>query len=226
MDTDRDLPDLQKLNDDYEANPSLEKYLAIRRQYPTLRIATARFGGLDPLFSLQGELTGFGLEPLLVCGALDGNADDADELVLQLMERLVLRQKLEKAGKTHLQSRGGAIPDTLINYLIVILLEACEVHQTVPSSSLIVLIRERLGGAHPARHQQYLLDQKKKTAVWLAAQMFDRDERISIRQLAKQLHVEPSTITRWYSTEELEKKVEDVRKIIADLKQTGQWPND
>ena len=77
------------------------------------------------------------------------------------------------------------------------MLEACEAHYVSTPSALVVLVRERLGRPNPARHKQNIIDQNRKTAIRMAAQILSNGEKISIRKIAKAMGLEASTVSRW-----------------------------
>ena len=193
---------------------SLESYLLIRRSFPNQKIEVARFGGFDPFLAMRAELEGQGIEPMLILGVMDGDERDIDELTLRMMEWLVTRAKLSKAGGVQLQGSKQVVSDSLIDYLLVIILESCERHSISLPSALVVLLREKLGGPNPYRHARYEISEKQKEAVWIAAQIFGADEAISIRRLAKELNIEPSTISRWFKKGELEAEAHRVRDML------------
>jgi hypothetical protein len=74
----------------------LANYVHFRRTFGVSGADAARFIEFDPL-SIVDELQQFGIEPKLVCGALDGDEYKIDELTLRLMQALIKREKLEKS---------------------------------------------------------------------------------------------------------------------------------
>ncbi|MGH6819644.1 MAG: hypothetical protein ACREDU_02145, partial [Methylocella sp.] len=100
----------------------------------------------------------------------------------------------------------------LIDYVLVAMLESCDQHGLPPPPSLVVLVRERLGGANVARHKQSLIDQRRVRAVWLAHQALASGDQISMRQIAKTIGVEASTVSRWFGRGELRREAEKIQK--------------
>jgi len=209
---DKGLAEFERLKANYDENPTLENYLLIRSTFPGAQPSPARFGGFDPFQSIREELEQHGITPSPFLGALDGVEEDIDAVTLTIIKRLSERRALEKSGQTHIQSLKNGIPDTLINYLIVTLLEACVEHDSLLPASLLILIREQLGGPNPARHKQYLIDEKKKQAAWIAAQLTPGSEKASVREIARILSVEPSTVSRWFADGELMKLANEIRE--------------
>jgi hypothetical protein len=203
--------DFMKLAERFEAEPTLENYLLLRRTFPGGNVESLHFLSPDPHSSVEGELRQYGIEPFIFSDALDGNEHQIDELCLKLMERLVERQARERAGETHLQTTGQAIPDSLIDYLVITMLEATENHDLRLEPALVILIRERLGGSNLARHKQNLIDKNRKQAILLAASQLAQGKEISIRQIASKLDLEASTVSRWFKPGELEQEAIRVR---------------
>ncbi len=207
--------DFQRLADEFAENPSLEEYVELRRRIPRADVEMARFAGLEPLLSMREELERHQISPYIVCDVLDGDDRQIDELSLQIMEALIERAKLEKSGKTHLQSRREAIPDGLVDYLIMTMLEAIERYDLSVPTSLLVLIRERLGRANPVRHQQYEKKTRRQDAIFLGVQLAEKGEEPSIRNVAQVLGVQPSTVSRWFPEGVFREEVDRMRSRLG-----------
>jgi hypothetical protein len=191
----------------YDRETTVAEYLRLRRATSVTATDSNRFFNFDVMLLLDEELRKHSIDPLLVAGVLDGNDLKLDELCLQIMESLQARRALEAQGRTQLQARDEAIPDSLIDFLIVFALEACEQVGLVPPASLVILVRERLGGSNPARFERYTVSQKRQTAVSLAMAHLDMGLDISIRRVAKEMGVQPSTVKRWFPDENFEDHV-------------------
>jgi hypothetical protein len=204
----------QAMCDGYEREPTLANYVRLRRTFG-LRAGTTvgRFHDFEPL-SIATELGRLSIDPALVDSALDGNQwDDGlniDRLVLRIMECLIERDQIEKRGSAHVQSRKIAISDSLVDFLIVAMLETFE--DSIPSS-LVLLIRERLCGANPDRHKEHLLAHRRREAVAIAAVKFPKG-KVSIRTIAKILSVQPSTISRAFPNGSFQREVDKFRREI------------
>lgn len=193
----------------FRADPSIRNYLAIREKHSDREPPNDTYGGLDPLFAMQAELERWGIQPLLVAGVLDADREAIEQLSLKLLDLMLERQKLEEVGETHVQARGLAIPDRLIDYLIVVMFEAMECNNEAHAvGSLNFLIRERLGGANMALHQAYLKKRKKDEVVSVLATARRQGKDVSIRQIAKWMKIQPSSITRLFEPGELEQRIE------------------
>jgi len=214
-DPDLGLARFRALLDAYECEPTLANYLRFRRAF---RGADTEIGWLrdfEPA-SIETELRQFGIDPWLVSDALEGAADKIDELALQLMEQLVERERLEKNGKSHLQSRKLVISDGLIDFLAVAALQASAASDEGIPPSLVVLIGDRLAGSTPDRHKEFLREQRKKEAIARAAINLPK-EKVSIRRVAAMMDVEPSTVSRWFPDSDLAHQVEVFRRSIDAL---------
>ena len=86
----------------YRKEPNVENYVRIRREFPEVEIQIGRFGGIEPLYSLEKGFQRQGVDPDLVAAALDGYESDIDALSLCLAECLVARSKLPSDGPGHL----------------------------------------------------------------------------------------------------------------------------
>jgi hypothetical protein len=133
-----------------------------------------------------------------------------DELCMRLMECLVERGELEKEGHTHAQSRGMAIKDSLIDFLIVAVLEMFD---EINYTALSVLIRERLSAKNPDYYNNFLVFEQRKKAVGIAALRFPAG-KASIREIAKLMNVVPSTVSRWFPANDFQDQVEQFRKSV------------
>lgn len=187
-------------------NPSTENYVAMRRRYPAeheiFEFAKLGLSGLDEL------LENAGLEKSVVRSALGGDYRDIDELCLQVLERLIERRRLEANGETHLQSRGKAISDALINHLIVGILEVLHQDGAEPRSSFVMLVREQLGGQSSGIMKSAAKEFGRERALWLAFQMRRGGEQPTIRKIAEKMNVEASTVSRWFPDDTFREQVE------------------
>jgi hypothetical protein len=192
----------------YDNEPTITNYVRLKRA-TGMSAVVQKFIDFDP-HAIAEALQQFGIEPLLVSGALDGDGSDIEELSVRLMERLIERDGLEKGGRTQVQSRGMAISDSLIDFLIVVMLQAVLEDE---HSALSVLIQERLCGRKPDFYNEHLRLINQRKAVALAALKFPAG-KISVRKVAKLMKVEPSTVSRWFPAGDLQEQVEQFRKSV------------
>ena len=172
---------------EYRKIPSIENYVRIRIQFPEFEIQVARFGGLDPLTSIEKELKKQNIDSYLVAGAFDADEASIDALSLRLMQCLIAREELPTQGPGHIQLRREAISDALVNYLIAMVLEAFDwnEHEVRVPASLIVLIRHQLTGSHPDFHARHLARENTQNLALMAAQLLAPGEMLSINKLVK-----------------------------------------
>jgi hypothetical protein len=195
----------QSLVDAYEKEPTITNYVRLYRA-TRASVVLQKFMDFDPRV-IAKELQQFGIEPLLVSGALRGNEFDIKELSVRLMERLSERDILQKEGRTQVQSRGMAISDGLVDFLIVAMLQAA-LEEEHPALSH--LITERLCGQKPNYYNEHLRQINQREAVALAAKLLPGET--SIRKVAKLMKVEPSTVSRWFPAGDFKEQVEQFRR--------------
>lgn len=193
----------------FKSNPTLENYLALRRAHPDEEIEVAVFGGIDPLFAMEEELKKHSISahPLMT-GVMDADPEAVSELCLLLMEKIVAGRQLASAGETQLVRRGLAMPESLIDWLINVMLDAQSYYGILElNRDLIVLIRERLGGATQHYQQVAEIHHKQRTAIWVGAQLKAKGIEPTLKVLADALRVAPSTISRWFPDEDLTEQI-------------------
>lgn len=211
---------LDDLMETYEQRPTPSEYIKLRRAAGFTVIDSHRFFSLDVMLPLDGELKKYKIDPHVVAKVLDGNDLMVDELCMQIMESIEARKVLENDGRKHVQSRKEAIPDSLVDFLIVFALEACEQHGLVAPPSLVILVRERLGGANPARYEGYLVSQRRHGAILLAIEDIKNGGKVSIRKVAKIMGVQPSTVKRWFPSSSLEDEAKLFFELIEQIRST------
>lgn len=190
--------------------PSIENYVALRRSFPRGDIEIHQLAEVDPgqaeVFELVLERAG--LSRTLVRGALAGDARDIDELCLQLMERMIERRAREGRGETQLQSRGQGISDALVGHLIGAMLEVLQQDDLSPMPSLVVLVREQLGGSNNEVFKSHTMWKGRKQALFLGMRMKRQGVQPTIRKVATALKVQPSTVSRWFPDGDFLKQIE------------------
>jgi hypothetical protein len=200
----------------YKKDPSLENYVKLRRKDPTAEIEVAVTGGIDQAFYIQPIVERFGIDIKLVLGVMDADAQDISQLSLLLMEKMIAARRLSRKGQTQLIRRGAAVPDKLIDWLISISLDALSWndHLHIPRD-LIVLIRERIGGANFEYERASRAHQKKKNAALIAGQLKAQGIRPTFKIVGEALDVAPSTVKRWFKVGEFEREA-DVWANLCD----------
>jgi hypothetical protein len=212
---------LDDLAENYQLRPKLSEYINLRRTAGFSVIDSNRFFNLDLMLLLDGELKKYQIDPLVVAKVLDGNDLMVDELCLQVMESIESRRSLEHKGRKHVQARKEGIPDSLVDFLIVFALEACEQNGLVVPPSLVVLVRERLGGSNPARYEGFLASQKRQCAIQLAINDIKNGKKVSTRKVAKIMKVQPSTVKRWFPNSSLEEEAKVFFDLVKYVRSSG-----
>lgn len=143
-------------------------------------------------------------------GVLDADQASISDLSLRLMEHIVRERDVAASGETQLVRRGLAMPDSLIDWLICVALDAQSWTNSMElNRDLIVLIRERLGGSNQRYKQAVEAHTKQRHAQWIGAQLKARGIEPTVRRIAEVLEVAPSTVTRWYpNNAELQEKID------------------
>lgn len=200
----------------YKANPSIELYVGLRRKYPKMLIEVATSASMDWLLANGELLESYGIDPQIVAGCLDACPDNIEELSLLLMENIVLRRKLEAKGETHVQSRAEIISDGLANYLTSMMLDALDWNDDLEiPRDLIVLIKHQFNADVSAEKRKFEVYEKRSQAKWMAGQLRAQGVSFSMRDVAKEMGVNPSTVARWFPDGSFEEEVEQIRELAS-----------
>jgi hypothetical protein len=132
---------------------------------------------------------------------------------LAICLRIMLRKLKYDEKKRNAPARTmNSIPRSVIAEIAIDLLESCVMRNHPPGSSLTDLFRELL---------DVDTDKPWLTQHWeeqqFAASTISRFPTISTRELARLLHVNPSTISRWRNSSEFKQKVEQARQRRASV---------
>jgi hypothetical protein len=183
------------LSDAFASNPTIANYVKLRREHPEEPIGVEIEGGIYWIGDLDDELNKFDINPWLTEGAFNGDGDGMSELSLLLMERIEARKGAAKAGETHLVSLGNAISPSFVNHLIIMMLASLD---CLPQD-LFVLIRHQLcsnsGGEWQSKRQYY--EDRISDARLAAEKIKLTGKKVTLRAIARELGVSPSTVTRW-----------------------------
>src|SRR5262249_13490327 len=119
MSTSSDNRTGRELTQAFHKNPTIENYVVLRRAHPQEIIGVGTLEVIKWVCEYEETLMKLKINSGLVLDTLlHAESCAASELSLLLMERLISRKKASKAGRTHLVSRGEAISDRLVNFLI------------------------------------------------------------------------------------------------------------
>lgn len=188
---------------EFKDNPTIENYVRLRRMHPDVEIEPKIYGGIDHAFRMREDLEGFGIDIELYVRTLDANEAAISELSLLLLENMIHAQSLERQGETHLSGRGRIIPDHLIDWLTCSMLDALSWTDSlyIPRD-LIVLARSRLIKGESEIEKAVDIREKKNHASMIAGQLLVQKIKPSFRRVAKIMCVQPSTVKRWFDSEE------------------------
>lgn len=199
----------------YKDNPTIQNYLALRRENPSAEIEVSALGGYDSVVAMQPELEAFGIALEDILGVLDADQDALSKVSLLLLQALADQEDAEKRGETHLVSRGEAIPLALTDWIIALALEAMSwTNEMQMNRDLIVLVKARLVGNRPKYTARNHVRQSRKAAVWIGGQMLAQGRSPSIRGVAELLGLSPSTVSRWFETGEFGSECREVSVLF------------
>jgi hypothetical protein len=193
----------------YKNSPSIDNYVKLRRENPNAEIEVAVIGGMEELMYMQHVLPQYGIDPHLVAKVMDADPDAISEISLQLMEKIIEARKLTKAGKTQLMSRGLAVPDKLVDWIITCSLDSLSWNDYLHiPRDLIVLIRERLGGSNPEYVQASRVHENKMNAACIAGQLKAQGVTPTFKMIGCIFDVAPSTVKRWFEPGEFKRETD------------------
>ncbi len=224
---DEENKDSSDLIKSYVEDPSIQKYIDLRKFHASDMIDISLSPGYEWLFSNVDRLNEFGIDPNLVGAALDAKDDSTSILSLELLSKIAEREKLVLDGGSHLVSRKKVISDVLINFLICLMVEAKEVHgYGLLNKDLIVLIRHQLGGGVDIEWDRSdRLGKNRSQASWIAATLAAQGETPSYRSIAKVMGVNASSVMRWFPNDDLMTRARmmidlsaQIRKCASDSK--------
>jgi hypothetical protein len=203
----------KRITEAYKRDPSSENYLNLRKEYPDKEIEVSFCCGLDQLCYMESELARYGISAEEFCLVLDANNSAISRYSLFFLEKIAEAKSLAEAGETHLARRGLAVPDKLIDWFITCALEAMSYNNRLKMNrDLIMLIRERLGGTTSEYLLRYRVHEKKQNAALIGGQLKAQGVQPSLRRIAEHMHVNPTTLMRWFEPGELEGEVERYAK--------------
>lgn len=195
------------------------KYVSQRRANPGIQQGLESIHDFErKLLRVKEECVQFGVDQELIHSAChpsgdlqenDRSHEDAvDELSLYLLEALIQQENMERAGVTHLVRIHRQIPNSLIDELALMMLEACSGEYTGPPQALTVLLRARMGRLGRSAFLPRKSEEKDLAALLLAS-----DPSLSARKMAEIIGVEHTTVLRWLKEEEFRERVKAAPKI-------------
>jgi len=181
----------------FNQNQCIEAYLALRQKYDELTEYLQVLEGCELIHWMQDDILLFGIKPELLARAMDCEPESVDTLSLILLRELQ-KFKVEKASLSHTRLNKKIMPEALIDYLIVQILEGMRVNKsTFPHVSFSILLRERFGQFTSNYLVRNNKSKSKLIALDMKAQLSNTDKTLSIRTMARMMRVNPSTVKRW-----------------------------
>jgi hypothetical protein len=191
------------LSKEYKNDPSIEKYLELRKSNPDTEIEVALSGGIEHAFKNQKEIEQLGLSIEDYLGLLDADQSCISKVCLHLLASIAESRKLHAEKQTHLARRGKKIPDQIIDWLICSMLDAESWNGTLElNRDLIVLIRHRLVPGMSSFEQLLSVKTQRSNAAQIGGQLMAMGVTPSFRKIGKILGVEPSTVKRWFESKD------------------------
>jgi hypothetical protein len=142
-------------------------------------------------------------EPILDIGLIkracsDGEANAIVDLSQTLCTNLAQRNIQVSKGRTQVVGRGEFLSDSLINNFAYRMLKACQRTKQVPPLELVELFQISLNqDRRPAKSDRRYMQ-------WLEAVAFMKENpEAGVREIARTVDVNPSTVSRWKQTGKL-----------------------
>ncbi|MEP3073231.1 helix-turn-helix domain-containing protein [Maricaulis sp.] len=199
----------------YKDNPSIENYVHLRRSNPEAEIEISTLGGFDAVVAMRSEFEPYGFTVEELMKVLDADQATLSEVSLRLLEELVRQKTLIEGGESHLVSRGKAIPNKLIDWVIALALEALSWNDSGQTNrDLIVLINERLVGTQPHFATSFRTRRQREGAIRIGASMVAQGKKPSIRKAAEVLGLAPSTVSRWFKPGEYQAECNEMSAMF------------
>jgi hypothetical protein len=209
----------------YEVDPSIERYLVIRREFPEIDIQVGRFGDYD-FYDVVDEAEehfvarGIDRELFSTCFR-EGSEPWVDALCLRVLELLIEREKGASPEPGFIERKRKAISDSSVSYLIFLLLKRQQVQlwsqpwKRLPGA-LVALIKHQLCKANPDLEQELsTLDKARWTAIFVGQQL-DLHEPLSVRQLSKMAQIPIATAARWLKKEIFQNALQEAREWTSE----------
>jgi hypothetical protein len=170
----------------------------------------------DELMFVSSELRKFGFNPLLIASVMSAEPDAIRELSVQLTEKIGKAKSLSKR-ETHLVRRGLVVPDRLVDWLIVLMLEALsKKHRPYIPPDLVALVKKRLGGSKTQYERGAKAAAMRDSAIEIAGKLLAQGIRPSFRIVGEVLKVEASTVKRWFPSNDFMQQAELAKRMYDD----------
>lgn len=121
-----------------------------------------------------------------------GDLSAIKDLSTTLSSNLRHRRSRSDAGKTHLASTGKFFSDSLLRHFTYRMLRSCQSNDLSPPLELIELLQLVLSQDRPPSKSD-----RKYIASLEAREFLKTNPDAGIREIAREVGVAPSTVTRW-----------------------------
>lgn len=201
----------QQLIASLEENFTIEKYLKLRETTDLdspfwILTKTGGPAAFDYMEILKEDFEKYGVDPKCMIGIADGDYSVIDSVCLMLLKALS-DQQMKVKEEPHAVSRGLAIGNSIVDFMLAVIPEATQSFQTPLPYSYHILLKSRLG-IHSNKNLKVHEEQRvRDIACWIKA----AEPEISTRKLAKKIGVHHSTVGRWFNDEKFQLSVAQAR---------------
>lgn len=203
---------------DDDAVEFLAFYTRVRREQPHANFQPEFVGCIEWLFAYRHKLEAFGIDPEEVAGALDAEDGAVSSLCLRLMDLIVEREDRSREGESHLASRGEAISDSMVNHLIVVMIDAYRrAETTCLPLDLLVLVRHQFGAGASSEKAHAAKKMNRSLALQLATGLLRDGEVPTVRRVASIMGINQSTVSRWFPNGDLQVQAQKLVAVLGDF---------
>lgn len=214
----------------YFETPTAQTYLELRRADPDQIVQFTDDSALVWIDQNFEKLTDLGVKPdrdLVISdtqsisigdfvAAFDACENGLSKVSLFLIEKILARDGLERSGAVHVQSSGKGIPNSLVNHIICMMLDALEWtdEREIPRDFLY-LLRFHLSADKSREAKEIRRYQTMVRAALFAAFEKERSGSYSIRQVAREFEIEASTVKAWRDKHRFDEEVANFEEFAS-----------
>lgn len=192
----------QEFVEDLRSDFTIDGYTNLRKKFPDKNPAlqlfvgegdTFMFSGIEVAFQYENEFKNFGITVEYYLGTLDGVESEIDNLCMEILMAISERRKAVNQ-KAYVVADGIVIGDAFIDFLIGVIIESISSYELAVPNSYQVLLKVRLG-LYDGKIKKEIALQGKKNYI---AHFIALNPNFSMREVAKIMNVNVSTISRWH----------------------------
>lgn len=199
-------------------DPTLENYLKLRLANPGRLIEVWNINPFYWALCNRERVEALGINVEDVFGLIDADEACASRLSLRLIELIVERRAREKSGETHLVGRGEVISDSLINFLIAMMLDVFDwKNSLIIPRDLLVLVKHQLGADRSAEIRDMSVQLSRQKALSEGAYLKKMGKPVTLGSVAEILKVERSTVLRWFKDGDFQREVDRLYEMRKRL---------